>query len=105
MADPLPPRTIVAGAGGDGAAVVLPPEIEPPAPVANWMTIAQAREQGWPPGKWTTNGAFRTAKSRARRNGVPVPKVQAMRGTEALYDAVELADFLERETAGKGACE
>jgi hypothetical protein len=29
-----------------------------------------------------------------------VPNVKGKKGTEAMYDAVEFADFLDRETAG-----
>lgn len=45
-----------------------------------------------------TGGAFRTAKHRAAKDGIPVPPVRGKKGSEALYDAVELADFLERIT-------
>lgn len=52
------------------------------------------------PEKWMKpNGAFRTAKSRAKKDGIPVPEVRAMKGSEAMYDATELADFLEKITA------
>jgi len=89
--------------GSDGAAVVVvtsAPELPPP-PVRNWMTIAQARDAGMLPRRWSTNGAFRTAKYRAAREGIPVPEVRGVRGSEALYDATELADFLDAITARK----
>ena len=44
------------------------------------------------------SGAFGTVKNRAKKQGIPVPEVKGMKGTEAMYDAVELADFLERIT-------
>jgi hypothetical protein len=91
VAGPVPGTVVV---GGDGSAVA-PPALAGP-PRGNWMTINQAREQGLLPRSWSTNGAFRTAKHRAAKAGVPVPKVQATRRGEALYDAVQLADFLER---------
>ena len=51
------------------------------------------------PRTWTTNGAFRTAKHRAKKEGIPVPGVTGMKGSEAMYDATELADFLEKIAA------
>jgi hypothetical protein len=60
------------------------------------VTIKQAHEAGLLPRNWGKLGnAFRTAKSRAKKEGRPVPEVKAWRGREAFYDAVELADFLE----------
>jgi hypothetical protein len=99
VADPRPAGVVVTG-GGDGSAVTVTPvpALQPP-PVRNWMTIRQAREQGLLPGTWSTNGAFRTAKHRARKDGIPVPEVKAKSGSEAMYDATELADFLEKITA------
>ena len=47
------------------------------------------------------SGAFGTVKNRAKKQGIPVPEVKGMKGTQAMYDAVELADFLEAVTAGK----
>ena len=82
---PQPPVTAIAG--------TLPVQ-----PLGNWMTIRQAREAGILPGAWSTNGAFRTAKHRAAKEGIPVPQVRGKKGSEAMYDAVELADFLERIT-------
>jgi hypothetical protein len=72
----------------------------PPAPLApgNLMTIRQAREAGMLPRNWTTSGAFRTAKHRAARAGMTVPGVRAMKGSEAMYDAADLADFLDAIT-------
>ncbi len=68
-------------------------------PVGNWMTIRQAEEAGMLPRNWTKpGGAFRTAKHRAAKEGIPVPQVRGKKGSEAMYDAVELADFLERIT-------
>ena len=89
---------IVTGGTGGAAAPVTPPSALPSA-ARNWMSINQARDQGLLPGSWSTNGAFRTAKHRAAKAGIQVPKVQATRKGEALYDAIELADFLERIAA------
>jgi len=77
----------------------------PPAPtVDNWMTIRQAEEAGMLPRNWTKpGGAFRTAKHRAAKEGIPVPPVRGKKGSEAMYDAVELADFLERITERQAA--
>ena len=80
------------------AGVTPVPQLGPA--VRNWMTIAQAKEQGMLPRTWTKpGGAFRTAKHRAAREGIPVPPVRGKKGSEAMYDAVELADFLERITS------
>ena len=69
----------------------------PSAPLRTWMTIGQAREAGLLPRTWTKPaGAFRTAKHRAAKAGLPVPEVKGMRGGAAMYDAIELADFLEQ---------
>jgi hypothetical protein len=95
VAGPVP-GTVVVGGDGSGAG---PSAFPAPPPRGNWMTVNDARAQGLLPRSWTTNGAFRTAKHRAAKAGIPVPAVQATRGSEALYDAVELADFLERITA------
>ena len=71
-----------------------------PPPVQNWMTVRQAQEAGMLPHTWTKpGGAFRTAKHRAAKDGIPVPPVRGKKGSEAMYDAVELADFLERITS------
>ena len=71
-------------------------------PVRNWTTVRQAQEAGMLPRTWTKpGGAFRTAKSRAKKAGIPVPEVKGMRGTEAAYDAIEFADFIETITAAK----
>jgi hypothetical protein len=52
------------------------------------------------PSTWgNPSGAFGTLKNRAKREGRPVPEVKAMKGNAAVYDAVELADFIERETS------
>ena len=101
-ADPRPAAVVLQGrviqSGSDGAAVVTgPPELPPP--VQNLMTLRQAKEAGWVPKTWTNPaGAFSTLKYNARAAGRPVPAVKGKRGTQALYDAVELADFLEAET-------
>jgi hypothetical protein len=98
VTDPRP----AGGMGGDGAAAVPGPVLELPPAVRNWMTIRQAKDAGMLPRTWTKpGGAFRTAKSRAKRDGMPVPEVKGMRGSEAMYDATELADFLETITAGR----
>jgi hypothetical protein len=66
--------------------------------------IKQAHEQGWLSRNWGKPGnAFRTAKSRAKKDGRPVPEVKAWKGREAFYEAVELADFLEQIKAGSAA--
>lgn len=94
------PSGLAGTGGGDGSAVVVTsmPALQAP-PVQNLMTIRQARVHGMLPRTWTTNGAFRTAKSRAKKDGIPVPEVKAMKGSEAMYDATELADFLEKIAA------
>src|SRR5579875_597933 len=95
----VPPPAAVGGAtGGDGVTAPAPAIPPPPGPpVRNVMTIRQAADAGLLPASWTRpGGAFRTAKHRAAKRGVPVPRVVAMKGSEALYDAVELADFLEQ---------
>ena len=95
IADPVPAGTVTGG--GDGSAVIVTPALSPP--VRNWMTIQQARESGLIPHTWKNpSGAFGTLKNRAKKAGRSVPEVKAMRGNRAVYDAVELADFLERET-------
>jgi hypothetical protein len=81
--------------------VTVTPVPELPAGVRNWITVRQAREAGLLPRNWTTNGAFRTAKSRAKKDGIPVPEVRGMKGSEAMYDAAEFADFLEAVTSGR----
>jgi hypothetical protein len=96
--DPMP-ETVMTG-GGDGSAVVVTPLAGLPAPVRNWMTIRQAKEHGLIPHTWKNpSGAFGTLKARAKKEGRIVPEVKGMKGTAAMYDAVDLADFLERETA------
>ena len=98
--DPRPSSVVVAGHGGDGSAVIVTPHPELPPPVHNWMTIRQARYAGLIPHTWKNpSGAFGTVKNRAKKEGRTVPEVKGMKGTAAMYDAVELADFLERETA------
>jgi hypothetical protein len=103
ITDPVPRGTAGTGTGGDGSAVVVTPVAELPPPVRNWMTIRQAREAGWIPHTWKNPaGNFGTLKYNARKAGRPVPEVKGKDGTQAYYDAVELADFLERETAKAG---
>jgi hypothetical protein len=98
--DPVPHGSVPHGSGGDGSAVVVTPVPQLPPPVRNWMTIRQARDAGMLPRTWTNpKSAFSTLKNRAKREGRPVPEVRGMQGTRAMYDAVELADFIERETA------
>jgi hypothetical protein len=64
------------------------------------LTIRQAADAGMIPSTWgNPSGAFGTLKNRAKREGRPVPEVKAMKGNAAVYDAVELADFIERETS------
>ena len=100
VADPRPPGAGVT-VGGDGSAVLVRPVAELPPPVRNWVTIRQAKEHGLIPHTWKNpSGAFGTVKNRAKKEGRPVPQVKGMKGTAAMYDAVELADFLERETVG-----
>lgn len=100
-ANPVPYGTVTGG--GDGAAVIVTPVTSqardlPPAP-GSLMTIRQAAQAGMLPATWTKpGGAFRTAKSRAAKQGIAVPEVKAMRGSEACYDALELADFIETIT-------
>lgn len=102
LADPVPPGTMTGG--GDGAAVIVTPVPQIPPPSQNWVTIRQAKDAGMLPRTWTKpGGAFRTAKSRAKKDGLPVPVVRGMKGSEALYDAVELADFLESLTERQAA--
>jgi hypothetical protein len=102
VTDPVPPGTAKTGTGGDGSAVIVTPVPELPPPVRNWATIRQARQAGWIPHTWKNPaGSFGTLKYNARKAGRPVPEVKGKNGTEAYYDAVELADFLERETAGR----
>ena len=99
VADPVPAGTMTGG--GDGTAVIVTPTPALPPPVRNWVTIRQAKEAGMLPHTWKNpSGAFGTLKNRAKKEGRPVPQVKGMQGTKAMYDAVELADFLERE-AGK----
>lgn len=99
---PHAPGTTGRGSGGDGSAVAVTRVPELPPPVRNWMTIRQAKEAGLIPHTWTNpRSAFSTLKNRAKREGRPVPEVKGMQGTRAMYDAVQLADFLERETAGR----
>jgi hypothetical protein len=99
-ADPRPPAFIAAGHGGDGSAVIVTPAAALPPPVRNWMTIRQAKDAGLIPHTWKNpSGAFGTLKNRAKKEGRPVPQVRGMKGTAAMYDAIELADFLERETS------
>ena len=93
------PETVMTG-GGDGSAVIVTPTPALPAPVRNWMTIRQAKEHGLIPHTWKNpSGAFGTLKARAKKEGRSVPDVKGMKGAAAMYDAVELADFLERETS------
>jgi len=68
----------------------------------NCVTILESAAAGMLPRAWTKpGGAFRTAKSRAKKDGIPVPDVKGTRGTRALYDADALADFIETITATK----
>ena len=68
-------------------------------PPPNWVTIRESAAAGMLPRTWTKpGGAFRTAKHRAAKEGIPVPPVRGKKGSEAMYDAVELADFLETLT-------
>ena len=84
----------------DAAGTVVTPAPQLGPAVRNWMTIRQAKEQGMLPRTRTKpGGAFRTAKHRAAKEGIPVPPVRGKKGSEAMYDAVELADFLERITS------
>jgi hypothetical protein len=102
VTDPRPADSGVTG--GDGSAVTVTPAPQLPPPVQNWMTIRQAKDAGLLPVHWTKpGGAFRTAKSRAKKEGRPVPDVRGYKGSEALYDATELADFLESLTREKAA--
>jgi hypothetical protein len=102
VSDPVPPGTTAGG--GDGSAVIVTEVPQLDAPVHNWMTINQAKQAGMLPHYWTKpGGAFRTAKHRAAKEGIPVPPVRGKKGSEALYDAVELADFLERITERQAA--
>ena len=81
------------------AAPYVTPVPQLPPPVHNWMTIRQAKEAGMLPRTWKNpSGAFGTYKNRAKKEGRPVPEVKGWKGTQAMYDAVELADFLERIT-------
>jgi hypothetical protein len=99
-ADPVPPGTVTGG--GDGSAVILTPVAELPAAVRNWMTIRQAKDAGLIPHTWKSpSGAFGTLKNRAKKEGRPVPAVKGWKGPAAMYDAVELADFLEQETSAR----
>jgi hypothetical protein len=83
----------------DASPAPVTPPLPIPPPVHNWMTIRQAKDAGMLPRTWKNpSGAFGTVKNRAKKEGRPVPEVQGWKGTQALYDAVELADFLERET-------
>lgn len=85
--------------GSDGTAVIIGPVPGPAAGARPLLTIRQAREAGLVPATWKNpSGAFGTLKNRAKRAGRPVPEVKAMKGNQAVYDAIELADFLERET-------
>lgn len=102
VTDPRPSGTVVPGHGSDGAAVTVPPGIALPPSVRNWMTIKQAKDAGLIPHTWKNpSGAFGTLKNRAKKEGRPVPEVKGKQGAAAMYDAVELADFLERETAAR----
>ena len=75
----------------------------PPIGTCTAVSKGAAREAGILPHAWSTNGAFRTAKHRAAKDGIPVPPVRGKKGSEAMYDAVELADFLERITERQAA--
>jgi len=98
VADPVPQGTVTGG--GDGTAVIVTPAPALSPPVQNWMTIRQARDAGLIPVTWKNpSGAFGTLKNRAKKAGRTVPEVKAMQGNRAVYDAVELADFIERETS------
>jgi hypothetical protein len=100
--DPRPPDVVIPGHGSDGSAVIVTPSHQLPPPVRNWMTIRQAKDAGLIPHTWQNpSGAFGTLKNRAKKEGRPVPAVKGKQGTAAMYDAVELADFLEAETARK----
>ena len=97
VTDPVPAETMTGG--GDGAAVIVTPVPQLPPPVRNWMTIRQARDTGLLPRTWKNPyGAFGTPRT-GREGRIPVPEVKGMKGTEAMYDAIELADFLERIAA------
>lgn len=97
-ADPVPAGMMTGG--GDGSAVIVTPRPQLPPPVQNWMTIRQAKDAGLIPHTWKNpSGAFGTLKNRAKKEGRPVPQVKGMKGAAAMYDAIELADFLERETS------
>jgi hypothetical protein len=87
------------GSGGDGCAVDPGRVPELPPRSRNWMSVRQAKEAGLIPHTWRNpSSAFGTLKNRAKKEGRPVPQVKGKEGTQALYDVVELADFLERET-------
>ena len=97
-----PGGTVTAGSDGSTVIVTAPAQALAPPPVRNWMTIRQAKAAGMLPHTWANpSGAFGTVKNRAKKQGRPVPDVKGMNGTQAMYDATELADFLERETAVK----
>jgi hypothetical protein len=99
LKDPGPPGPVTPGHGSDGAAVIVTDVPELPPAVRNWMTIQQAKDAGWLPRTWANPGAaFRTAKAKAKKAGRKIPDVKGYQGTRAMYDAVELADFLEAET-------
>ena len=79
VADPVPPGTMTGG--GDGAAVIVTPARQLPPPVQNWMTIRQAKDAGMLPHTWKNpSGAFRTAKNRAKKEGIPGPAGQGHEG-------------------------
>ena len=102
VTDPRPPDGVTGGSDGSTVVVTAPAQAIAPPPVRNWVTIRQAKAAGMIPHTWANpSGAFGTAKNRAKKQGRPVPDVKGMNGTQAMYDATELADFLERETAGK----
>lgn len=69
-----------------------------PAPRAlgGLVTLKEAQAAGMFPASWSKPASvFRTMKHRAVKAGVAVPAVKAVRGARALYDAEELAAFLE----------
>lgn len=103
VTDPRPPGgTVTVGSDGGTVIVTAPAQAIAPPPVRNWMTIRQAKEAGMLPHTWKNpSGAFGTVKNRAKKEGRTIPEVKGWNGTQAMYDATELADFLEELTAAK----
>jgi hypothetical protein len=67
------------------------------------MTLREAKAARWIPHTWKNPaGAFRTLKYNAPMAGRPVSLIKGKKGTQALYGAVDLADFLERESVKSG---